>query len=363
MWLTVWTLCPYGADAQILKVRGQATPIVETINRAYDFDYFFPFEDEDTMHLTVEQKRTALDLRYNSVKDSLKKMDNIKMRDYYTHINDDAYLNFKLRLCEKGSPEYEELMAKINPNDSLALINYLPQRFISYNMKGNYENAWGADLTDYGLEYISVMRQYITNPDVKHALLIDCAREVLSYGKNYADIDRFWKPFMEYAAEDTIVVRRYQFKVDAIKRTKSGAPAIDFTFADREGKSHRLSEYFGKTLYIDCWATWCGPCCREIPFLEKQVEAMRDKADRLMFISISLDSNRKAWLNKLDKDKPQWPQFLIDKESDGILSQQYGITAIPRFLIINPDGTIADADAFRPNDGDFAEKMAGYLRQ
>lgn len=359
IFMVVWTLCPLWAGAQIL--RGDKTAIAETINKAYSYSYFFPFENEDTLHLTGEQKRETLDKRYANVKAELAKMPEGSERAYYAHVNNDAYLNFQMRLCYNDTTAYNTLASRIDPNDTISLLNYLPQCFIESKMQGDYSNDWGHDLTRYGLEYISVMRRYITNPKVKHELLSDCARDVLSYGKGYADIDRFWLPFVEYAAEDTAVVKNFQFKVDAIKRTTPGSPAIDFTFEDTEGKRHRLSEFRGKTLYIDCWATWCGPCCKEIPFLERQVEALKDKSDSLLFISISLDRKRQAWLDKLAKDKPQWPQFIADKEGDDVLSRQYGITGIPRFIIIRPDWTIGDADAFRPSDPDFIKKILQYL--
>ena len=356
----IWVATPSGAGAQILKK--DKHPMAEVINLAYDYDYFFPFEEDDTLHLTVAQKRKTLDERYASVRREAEAIADDSLRKRYVHINEDAYLNFSLRLVNDTTAEYKSLISRINPNDSLSLINYLPQRFIESHIQGNYDDAWGHVLTDYGLEYISVMKKYITSPSVKHALMMDCAKSVLNYGKDYADIDRFWIPFCAYAGDDKSVIERWQFKVDAIKKTKSGMKAPDISFADADGKTHRLSEFRGKVVYIDCWATWCGPCCREIPFLEKQVEAFADKSHRIVFISISLDKNRKAWLAKIAKDNPSWPQFIVDAEGDATLHKSYGINAIPRFLLINADGTIIDADALRPSDKNFVEVINGIIK-
>ena len=85
------------------------------------------------------------------------------------------------------------------------------------------------------------------------------------------------------------------------------------------------------------WATWCGPCCAEIPHLEKLVERFKDN-DKIQFISISVDTALKAWLNKLEKDKPAWAQFIFPKEEAARFMQAWGISGIPRFILIDRNG-------------------------
>ena len=120
----VWVATPSGAGAQILK--SDTHPMAEKINGAYDYDYFFPFEEDDTLHLTVVQKRKTLDERYASVKREAEAIADDSLRMRYIHINDDAYINFCLRLVSDTTAEYRSLISRINPNDSLSLINYLP---------------------------------------------------------------------------------------------------------------------------------------------------------------------------------------------------------------------------------------------
>jgi len=78
---------------------------------------------------------------------------------------------------------------------------------------------------------------------------------------------------------------------------------------------------------------------------------------KIQFISISIDSNKQAWHNKLEKDKPEWLQFLCNKEEHQLISKQWGVTGIPRFIIINADGTINNSEAFRPSAPDFRERI------
>ena len=164
------------------------------------------------------------------------------------------------------------------------------------------------------------------------------------------------------AGSDSLLIRKYADKVKSIKNTKKGMMAPEFFFTDREGNVHSSKEFLGKVVYIDCWATWCGPCCREIPYLEKRVAEYQGNG-KVRFVSISMDSNRQAWLKKLDKDNPAWEQFILDKVQDEALSKAFGINGIPRFILLNADGTIADSDAFRPSDKDFHQQLDAVLNK
>lgn len=125
-----------------------------------------------------------------------------------------------------------------------------------------------------------------------------------------------------------------------------GAPLKDVEFTDQDGNTHHLAEFKGKAVYLDVWATWCGPCVAEISHLEKLVEKYKDN-NKVVFISVSFDRNRKAWLQKLSEDKPTWPQFIT---SEGDLQKQYGVYGIPRFLYFDAEGRIVSVDAPRPSD-------------
>lgn len=133
------------------------------------------------------------------------------------------------------------------------------------------------------------------------------------------------------------------------KKMKKGMPAIDFTFQDAKGRKYSLKDFRGKALYIDVWATWCGPCCAEIPHMEKLVEKF--KADkRINLISISFDENEKKWLEKLAADKPKWKQFRCPDNFKSALCREYDINGIPRFLMFDAEGNIVSLNAPRPSE-------------
>lgn len=137
-----------------------------------------------------------------------------------------------------------------------------------------------------------------------------------------------------------------------------GKLAPDFEMKDAGGKVSKLSDLRGKVLYIDVWATWCGPCVGEIPYFEKKHAQYKDNPD-IEFVSISVDINVAGWKKKLAEDNPAWKQYIVDKGTKSELSRKYGINGIPRFMLIDKDGKIITVNAPRPSD----DKIDTYLEK
>lgn len=127
---------------------------------------------------------------------------------------------------------------------------------------------------------------------------------------------------------------------------KPGAPSADFKFADINGKIVSLKDLRGKYVYIDVWATWCGPCCGEIPFLQKLEEKMHGK--NITFVSISWDRNRNDWVKALEEKKLGGVQLHFG--GDETFFKEYGIEFIPRFILLDKKGKVVNAYMTRPSE-------------
>lgn len=144
-------------------------------------------------------------------------------------------------------------------------------------------------------------------------------------------------------------------------KLKKGAPAADFDFYDKAGKKYTLKNFRGKALYIDCWATWCGPCVMEIPHMEKLYAHYKNNK-KVELISISLDDSKQKWEKKVAADKPGWKQFIVKGNFKSLLCQNYDIDAIPRFLMFDKKGNIISLDAPRPSDEHIIEWIDNNLK-
>ena len=137
------------------------------------------------------------------------------------------------------------------------------------------------------------------------------------------------------------------------KGTKS--PTFE-NFENFNGGTTSLEDLIGSYIYIDIWATWCGPCKKEIPFL-KEIESKYSNKN-IKFVSISVDDAKRN--GSTEKAKNSWRKMVSDKNLKGIqlfsdngwetkFIKDYKVTGIPRFILINREGKIIDADAPRPS--------------
>jgi thiol-disulfide isomerase/thioredoxin len=131
---------------------------------------------------------------------------------------------------------------------------------------------------------------------------------------------------------------------------KKGAESPKFSYPDTTGKIVSLDDLKGKYVYVDVWATWCGPCKREIPHL-KELDAAYENKD-INFVSLSIDKqeDKEKWLKMVQDENLQGIQILADNDWNSDFVKAYNITGIPRFILIDKEGNILDADAPRPSD-------------
>jgi thiol-disulfide isomerase/thioredoxin len=128
-----------------------------------------------------------------------------------------------------------------------------------------------------------------------------------------------------------------------------GKPAPDFESVDTTGKRIRLSDLKGKLVYIDVWATWCGPCRREAPSLDALQEKFKDKD--VVFMSVSIDTDEQTWRNWQAQKQPKGLQVFTPGGWGAPMNKSYNITGIPRFMLIGKDGTIISSNEERPSAG------------
>ena len=182
----------------------------------------------------------------------------------------------------------------------------------------------------------------------------------LQYARVRADFDNYMETDEKYLATDDQKARAKMIG-DKLGTSWKGQPAKNFTYPDVNGKEVSLSDFKGKVVVVDFWATWCGPCKGEIPFLKKLEEEMRGKD--VVFIGVALDEA---------KDKQRWLDFVENENLGGVqlhasgwsqIARDYKIKSIPRFMVFDKKGNIVSESSPRPSSPQLKQMIEKELRK
>lgn len=143
-----------------------------------------------------------------------------------------------------------------------------------------------------------------------------------------------------------------------------GQPALELSFRDYEGKERCLSDYRGKFVYIDSWATWCGPCKQETPYFVKLAERMKGKNIVCLSLSVDRKDSEQAWKKYVDEHglREYCEVGWTGSGFSNVFVEHYGINAIPRFMLVGPDGEMIHHDCWRPSNVQIDELLNLYLK-
>lgn len=216
-----------------------------------------------------------------------------------------------------------------------------------------------------GIKYSPELNEKLTIENVKNDTLIgwyfinNRIVRAKAYDQNYRDMAEKYKP---YILTDVQKKKVHDFEL-TIRSFGDGEQAMNFEGKTVDGKSVSLSDFKGKVVLVDVWATWCGPCKKEIPDLKKLEEEM--KGQDVVFISYSIDEA---------KDHDKWVKMIDDMKLGGIqlfgpaawkspICTNYKITGIPRFMVFGKKGQIVTIDSPRPSNPDLKILLEKQIKQ
>lgn len=323
------------------------------LSQAFDLLRYSPMDPADAAPL--DERNALLKKEYARVKALLPTVEDPQKRDYYTRLTEVLNKRMRCVLIEDrcsledsdpmADPEYRHIIASVDPTDDATVEGNMIFLWIKSQVPDSV-----SDPMEQTLRQLDVAAS-IANPKTRKLLFYYAPYSYFTYSKPTPEQSKeFMKRYCELAKDYPEYVSSFTMVAENVKEIIPDQPlAFIPDIISPDGKRIKLSDLYGKTLYIDLWATWCGPCCKQIPHLDKLAEKMKD-VEGLEFVSISTDTDVDAWKAKLAKDNPSWPQYILPADQGDKFLSSLNINGIPRFLIISPKGLLLMPEAPMPSD-------------
>ncbi len=230
---------------------------------------------------------------------------------------------------------------------------------IVYSGTGANENNFLAQkaLTDEVFE----MNFEKLKSDAEFKLALEARNKVLAESLSKNKLDDDFKTFIGkmMAMEDKQFTMMYGQAAASAALVGKASPT--FNYENHKGGMTKLEDLRGKYVYIDTWATWCGPCIREMPAMKEVEKKYHGKNVTFLGISIDAKKDHEKWKAMVDKKELGGVQVFADNDWNSQFVKDFAITSIPRFILLDPKGNVVDANAPRPSDPALIAMLDGLL--
>jgi len=213
------------------------------------------------------------------------------------------------------------------------------------------------DSISFEIAKLRTVVQNIKNEKMKNSILLEDIQFGLSLSKNKK---KYYQEFIENSTNQSDKDKITELFAEVVKLDK-GKPSPTFNkYENHDGTKSSLSDFRGKYVYIDVWATWCGPCKYELPFLKEIEKEYHDKNIEFISISVDIEKNYEKWKKMVTDQDMKGIQLISDKDFNSDFIKAYKIKGIPQFIFLDPDGNIIESNAPRPSDKKLIELFNEY---
>ncbi|MCK0131318.1 TlpA family protein disulfide reductase [Flavobacteriaceae bacterium F08102] len=335
-----------------------------------ELNNFIAFMDNEDFNFRVNQEKTyhvdeaAFEDNLNDFKKRMEsKLDEVSKIPKYYKANllriieikrirlKSIYETIYARLTEnKNFKASDTFKREINDFDLYSEENYKIsadyREMVSFHLMNKINASEPKDIQSYRETRKKVLSE-INSEVIRNGELY---RNILNGLKRAEDKEKIVNEFLNASTNEShkaTVMEQYKL----LKVLDPGQPSPKFVnYENYDGSTTSLDDLQGKYVYIDVWATWCGPCKAQIPYLKEVEEKYHGK--NITFVSLSTDKqkNKQKWRNMVKDMDLGGIQLITDNDFNSSFIREYKISGIPRFILLDPKGNIVTANAPKPSD-------------
>ena len=223
-------------------------------------------------------------------------------------------------------------------------VDSLNQVYDSANSSGAFNEQLGKELNDKFQEITGLLKhnifeftkKNIQNPVGEHYFVTGAGYFDYFTLDQISELLTMLRPEIRNAES----VKQLETIIAVNKASQVGQPYTDIKYPDMYGKDIALSDYVGKNklVLVDFWASWCGPCIKEMPHVKELYSTFKNKG--LEIVGVSLDNDKSAWESATKRLNISWPQMSDLKGWDSVAAAAYGVRSIPMTLLLDDKGII-----------------------
>ena len=284
---------------------------------------FFKYHDLLSQYI-IYNKRNIFDFNYIPYFTSEEIYFNSIKKDYKFPIFKDYIYHMTL------------LMTSKNNNESLKM-NLFINSFINYSKMHLNEDLFVYCSSRFVYEHIV---------NIDNDIFYDFVNQMEGY-KSF----ELYRDFLIEENEKNIKLLLNTEKEDEFDETE-----LLFYLEDLQGNITSLNNFYGKYLYVDLWASWCGPCKKQFKYVKDLKKDLKKKhLKKIKFVYISIDKDYSSWKNAIKKYDIDGEHFISPANKLNNAGEYFNVSGIPRYIVIDPNGNIIDENAKRPSDPDIKE--------